>query len=216
MITPFKLSGLALAALLSSAAIHADEDVSDPVVVQASDWNLMIDEMPEQEIEAAKTSFIAREWDKAAMHIQRAASFTRIEASRASSAGKDMLQKSAKDLSDLGERVISGSVSTVTELDKDFSEAQESLAVHYHELASRAHEAGDDISAGNYLAKAADSLHAAVTWSGMKATETTDLVVQESRHAGVVLKSGADWSLSKAEEWSLKLHDSIVEFGKRL
>jgi len=205
---------IALIALAASLALAATDD--DPVTVDQSDWTRITNSLPDSALVSAHERMLEHDGSAAAERIRAAAAFTRVEAGRAVESGRTALESSAADLTTLADKVESEGASARLEIDGSFAKAQHALSVHYHELSARAHEAGDDIAAGHYLARATDNLKGAAAWSGQKLDEGSVATVREGKAAGIALANGAGWAMSKAGDLTVRLGESIQAVGKKL
>ncbi len=203
---------LSFVPLIGITATASDE----PVVVVEEDWLLMTDTTPDQDFKSARESFIKRDWQTSAAAVRRAGAYLAVEAARAKTASADALRKSSADLKGLADKIKAGSESNAHALDEKFAAAQLALAAHYHDLANRAHAAKQDVNAGNYMHRAADSLKAAATWSGEKLETGATDVADAAKASGDALKNGGEWAATKTGELMTRLGASISSLGSSL
>lgn len=203
---------LSLVPLIGIAATASDE----PVAVVEKDRSLMTNTTPDQDFKSARESFIKRDWQKSAAAVRRAGAYLAAEGARAKTASADALRQSSQDLKSLADKIKAGSESNAHALDEKFAAAQLALAAHYHDLANRAHAAKQDINAGSYMRRAADSLTAAATWSGEKLEGGTTDVAAAAKASGDALKSGGEWAATKTGDLMTRLGASISSLGASL
>ncbi len=209
---------LIFAALLSFLPLTgiAASTSDKPVAVEEDDWMLLTNTTPDQDFESARDSFVKRDWETSAAAVRRAGAYLAVEGERAKTASADALRRSSADLKELAVRIKAGSESNAHALDEKFAAAQLALAAHYHDLANRAHAAKNDVNAGKYIDRAADSLKAAATWSGEKLEGGAADVADAAKASGDALKDGGEWVATKTGDLMTRLGASISSLGNSL
>ncbi len=189
---------------------------NEPVAIEEDDWMLLTNTTPEQDFKSARESFVKRDWETSAAAVRRAGAYLAAEGARAKTASADALQRSSADLKDLADKIKAGSENNAHALDEKFAAAELALAAHYHDLANRAHATKNDVNAGKYIDRAADSLKAAASWSGEKLESGAADVAEAAKASGDALKDGGEWVVTKTGDLMTRLGASISSMGDAL
>jgi hypothetical protein len=124
---------------------------------------------PDKSMASAQESFARGEMDKAAEHIEKAATWVRKESDKVAKDARQGVIKAGDQLSKLGGEVKKGTVKSGDQLKKTFAQVDHALAKAWHATADEAQKSGKD--ATEAVRKAGVSLEGAAKWSGSKLQE---------------------------------------------
>lgn len=135
---------------------------------------------PEAHFRLAEQALLKKDYDSAAKEIRRGAGLLKLEATRASVEGKNDLNTSWKELSNLATEVQSGSVTSARKLDYPFAAAGYALAESHYLKAIQDWTDNDPKNCGHELEASILNLAEGAEWAGHGAEFDSSLVIKDA------------------------------------
>ena len=171
---------------------------------------------PSHHFGLAHERFLKKDYAESAAEIRKGAGFVRLEMARSTDEGQRALADAAARLEKLAEKVESGSVNSVDEINAALARAEQELAFHHESKAEKSWQANNNMGAGHDLKAASINLKNSLKYSGEKVEVETDAAIKDANEIGQKLLEGnrlADERIGAAME---VLGDKIDEAGKKL
>ncbi len=165
----------------------------------------------DRHFEKAKEYIQEQFYSKAATEVRSGAAIVNNVAKDAKEVVRQSLLQADKRLEALAEGLEAGTVKSVDDAQKAFSQANNALAEYYRTKASESWLKKGISETGAYLSEAAAALEKAWTWSGRRFASGTDAAIRYARQMGAKITNGATWS---STEITKALDDLEVEIGK--
>lgn len=178
-------------------------------------WTILADE-PQQHFQVAHEEFVKKDLEAAAAEIRKGAAFLRLEAARATGAGKDALAASTKELDSLAGKVESGGVTAASDLDHAFARAELALASEHLARAKESWAKKDLKRAGHALKAAATSLEHALAWDGRTGEADVVAVIRDAGSVAGKLIEGTGWAADETEKAIGAVGAEIEKLGRAL
>jgi hypothetical protein len=182
VVLAFSPLGLVSAVLADQPTPNADGPRAPKgyVLVEEHQWHKLADD-PHRYFERARESFLKHDLKSTAADIRKAGVHLRVAAAHATARAKVELTQSEHALEQLAQRVETGSVRTVEELDVITSRALHSLADYQYVRAADAWRHREERLAGQYLRAATYNLENAAARTGDTLRNATAEVARDSR-----------------------------------
>ena len=165
---------------------------------------------PDKSMASAQEAFLKGDMNKAAEHIQKAASYVRTQEGKVAKGASKTLKKAGDDLERLGGEVKKGAVKSPDQLKKTFAQVDHALATAWHATADQEQKSGRD--ATNALVKAGAGLEGAAKLTGTQLNTGAQAAVDALNKAGEGAKLGA----GTVGRFFTGIGEGIADVGKRL
>ena len=170
----------------------------------------------EKAFQDARENFLRKEYQKAAVEIDRGAAFLDKEAELATEARKKALIASARELDQLADRERKGAVHSVQELEQAFARAEHTLAGYYHSKALESWYGKAVPDAGRNLKAAAVHLENALNWAGQRLEAGGVQAIREGKEIGEKMEKGGGWVDSEVRKGIEDIGKEIDETGHKI
>ena len=172
----------------TSQSTNPSESTKDKVSVDEKALDSFVGEA-EHYFHQAREDFFKKDMKAAADEMRKGAAFLKLEAGRATEAGKQPLMASIQELEELADSVEKGTVTSTNELDHAFARAHTALATHYRLKAAESWAKKETSKIGKALKAAALHLEYSAAWGFGKLETGTKEVVKDTRIlAGKLIK----------------------------
>ena len=169
---------------------------------------------PAKSMEAAKTSFVAKDLSKASHKIKDAAKWVKKESCKVEAGSKAAVLKAGDDLDKLADGVKSGAVKSGQEINKAFAKTNCALAQGWKTTAEKTQQAGKDARAA--LTKSADYLVDAAKWSGTKLDQGTRATITAIKSAATKTADVAKAGTNEVKSWIGKIGHGIRSIKNKM
>jgi len=197
----------------TSQSKMSSEPAKDKVTVDEKALDSFVGEA-EHYFHQARESFLKKDMKTAADEIRKGAAFLKLEAGRATEAGKKPLMDSIQELEELADSVEKGTVTSTNELDHTFARAQSALATHYRLMATESWAKKETSKTGKALNAAALHLEYSAVWGFGKLETGTKEVVKDTRILSGKLIKGTGWVTTEVGRTVEALGKEIEKVGQ--
>jgi hypothetical protein len=173
----------------TSQSTNPSESTKDKVSVDEKALDSLVGEA-EHYFHQAREDFFKKNMKAAADEMRKGAAFMKLEAGRATEAGKKPLMDSIQELEELADSVEKGTVTSTSELGHAFARAHTALATHYRLKAAESWATKETSKAGKALKAAALHLEYSAAWGSVKLETGTKEVVKNTRILAEKLMKG--------------------------
>lgn len=184
-------------------------------VTDVSDW-YRVSEEPQRHFTDAVTAYAGKEYETAATDIRKAASYLRLEASRATGDAKQELDGSIAQLEALAASVQKGTGRDEQSMARVFAKADHALALQHRSKAAESWARNEYERAGYELKAAAHALESAAGWIGGAAKAGVSATVEDVRSLGNELATGGNWTRAEVARDFASLGNGIDATGKHV
>jgi hypothetical protein len=205
------LATLLAGAKTTQAAEPKDTKDMDGYVVVEEDVICALADAPQDFFKKAHASFLKKSHKPAAVEIRKATAFMRLEASRATTEGKKLLNISIKELDQLAIDAEKDAVKEASSLNQAFAQAEHALAQHHYLKAMECKAMGAGPKIGHALTTSAMCVEHALDWSGNKVGVDTKEALKKAATLGDNLMTGTQWV---AKEGGMAIDAVGVEIAK--
>lgn len=204
----------ALAPAQSTMAPNSSSDRYSAAPIKGED--------PKGYFQSARDSFNSKNFDKSAKNLRMGADILRRDAGMAKGAASSELEASAKDLDKLADRIQSGEVRSVDDLNDKVGDAYRSLSNFHYQMARESYDRnraagaapGRDVETGNYLNAAAIDLESWATFTGHKIEGGTRTAIVETKELAGKLIAGTGKLTEKTAQALDNLGTAIKDYGR--
>lgn len=216
----YMIYGLAIALMIAivttgasaqtSQSKTSSEPAKDKVSVDEKALDSFVGEA-EHYFHQARESFFKKDMKTAADEIRKGGAFLKLEAGRATEAGKKSLMASIRELEELTDSVEKGTATSTDELDHVFTRAHSALATHYRLMAA---ESWAKKKTSKALKAAALHLEYSAVWAFGKLETGTKEVVKDTRILSGKLIKGTGWVTTEVGRTIEALGKEIEKVGQ--
>jgi len=173
-------------------------------------------EEPQRHFGDAAAAYARKDYRAAATDIRNAAGYLRLEAARATGAGRKELESSVAQLDGLAYRVEKGALKDEHAMTADSAKAEHALALEHRANAIDAWTRKQYHQTGYELKAAAHSLESAAGWMGGEVKASASTTAADTRRLGDKLAFSATWTRDEVAKGFDALGNGIDAVGHEI